>query len=85
MAFRNRTKRNLRKSRKSRKMKGGLFGFQTNANKTYEENLSNYRLYWQKPKSNYMWNPDFNWPGQTNLGRGPTPLTHRLKGDPRDR
>ena len=39
MAFRNRTKRNLRKNRKSRKMKGGLFGIK--AFKTDWDNRNN--------------------------------------------
>ena len=75
MAFRNRTKRNLRKNRKSRKVKRGGVFYLENPNKTKADNRRNWEERW---KGVYQWNPEMNWPGKTNPLQGPTKLTREL-------
>ena len=75
MAFRNKSRRNVRSNRKSRKNKKGGMLYMDNPNKTKADNRRNWEQRW---KSIYQWDPSMNWPGKTNLLQGPSKLTREL-------
>jgi len=75
MAFRNKSRRNVRSNRKSRKTKKGGMLYMDNPNKTNADNLRNWEQRW---KGIYQWDPKMNWPGMTNPLQGPSKLTRKL-------